>query len=120
MKDCGEVDFIAIRRGILQDISSIDELMAYDKRHVRVKPQHKDEFLFYHGQTKGTGHDTSAPLTTRALSEYLKSRCHKIGCTVHAIGMISIRRRAASDLMARVGPDATRKNLGPRTRLIYI
>ncbi|KAK6435719.1 hypothetical protein LTR95_008093 [Oleoguttula sp. CCFEE 5521] len=103
---------IALRRGLIQKISTLDDLMATNKRNIMIKTQHLDEPVFYKGKYKGTGVAPPDPMTTYALDEYLKRRCWALGYTTLAIGMVAIRRRAASDLVSRVGTEATRRILG--------
>ncbi|EGP91473.1 uncharacterized protein MYCGRDRAFT_107442 [Zymoseptoria tritici IPO323] len=103
---------IAIRRGILQDIDTIEDLMAYTGKNIKIKPEFREDYLFYRGKPKGMGIDMKHPLTVTALDQFLKRCCFAVGFTQQAIGMTSIRRRASSDLVARIGTEQTRRILG--------
>jgi hypothetical protein len=103
---------IAIRRELLVDINTLDDLMAYTKRYIQVKREHRNDFVFWRSKAKGIGLDQGVPLAADALAEYLKRVCHKIGYTPQYIGFNSIRRRVASDLTSRIGADSTRRILG--------
>lgn len=102
---------IAIRRGILQDIDSLDDLFAYDRFQIFVKDRHLNDTVFFRGKPKGDGLDTDHPLASSALTEYLRRRGVQIGYD-KPITWYSIRRRAATDMVRRVGLEATRFMLG--------
>ncbi|KAK5696355.1 hypothetical protein LTR17_024264 [Elasticomyces elasticus] len=110
---------IAIRRGLLKDITTIDELLAYQGHEILIKDEHLDDPLFYRSTPKGTAIDKTAPLTAAALTAYLKARGVALGYT-QGIAMHAIRRRAATDLVARVGTEAARRLLGhaPESRTL--
>ncbi|SMQ45618.1 unnamed protein product [Zymoseptoria tritici ST99CH_3D7] len=102
---------MALRRGLLEGINTIDELLAYDKDEIHIKPQHLDEIMFYRGTPKGLALDRPHPLAADQLTEYLGRRGKQIGYT-QRITWYSIRRRAATDLAANIGVDLTRMLLG--------
>lgn len=102
---------IALRRGLLQDISSIDELLAYTGHVIPISPEHLDDTIFYSGQPKGDGLDFTKSLRAPALTDYLRRRGRQIGYT-SSISWYSIRRRAATDMAMRIGTSATRLFLG--------
>jgi hypothetical protein len=60
---------IAIRRGFLQGIDTIEELMDYPGKNIKIKPEYLDEPLFYRGKPKGMGVDSKRPLTVTALDQ---------------------------------------------------
>lgn len=108
---------IAIRRKILLNIDSISDLMSYERAKIQVKAEFLKDPIFYAGRPGGRGIDTSdSPPESRAMSAltvsgYLSDRCRAIGYTV-PITLYSIRRRVATDLVIRVGPEVARDIMG--------
>ncbi|KAK3705352.1 hypothetical protein LTR37_013325 [Vermiconidia calcicola] len=102
---------IALRRGILQGIDSLDDLLAWDREHVTIRQEHLDDVVFFAGVPKGTALDYDKPLRSPALSVYLQRRGYQIGYTA-PITWYSIRRRAATDMARRIGVQATRLFMG--------
>ncbi|KAI5368191.1 hypothetical protein Slin15195_G033250 [Septoria linicola] len=102
---------IAVRRGILEGIDTLQELFDTELREFRVKEEHLDDVVFFAGNNRGLGLDKSRPLTSGALTEYLRTRGWRAGFT-HAVTWYSIRRRAATDLVPLIGLEMTRLVLG--------
>ncbi|KAK4545856.1 hypothetical protein LTR36_002420 [Oleoguttula mirabilis] len=102
---------ISLRRGVLQGISSIDELLNYSGYVIPIAPEHLDDVIFLAGRPKGDAIDLEKPLVAHALTEYLQRRGKQIGYNMR-ITWYSIRRRAATDMAARIGLEATRLFLG--------
>lgn len=102
---------IALRRGILEHISSLDELLEHPNHEIFVKKRHENDMVFLRGKSKGVGMDQDSPLTSNALTEYLNLRGKLIGYD-QPITWYSIRRRAATDMVRRVGTNTTRFLLG--------
>jgi len=102
---------IALRRGLLLDINSLDELLSTDKHHILIKPEHLDDPVFYAATKRGLHLHESKPLQTGGLREYLRLRCRNLGYTQN-ISFHAIRRAAATDLVERVGRERTRELLG--------
>lgn len=102
---------IALRRAILEGIETIDDLLSSDLNEIRVKRKHLNDIVFYRGVPKGTALDTSGPLSSWSLTDYLRRRGVQIGYT-ETITWYSIRRRAATDMARRIGLAATRIFLG--------
>jgi len=111
---------IAIRRGLLVGINTIKELFETDKVNIEIKAEHLDDPVFYRGKPRGLGVDMPHPLTSAALSQYLADRGRTVGFT-QPISFYSIRRRSASDLVQRIGYEATREIMGhaPGTRKFH-
>ncbi|KJX98468.1 hypothetical protein TI39_contig411g00017 [Zymoseptoria brevis] len=65
---------IAIRRGILQDIDTIEDLMAYTGKNIKIKPEFREDYLFYRGKPKGMGIDMKHPLTGHAPDTFTLER----------------------------------------------
>lgn len=110
---------IAIRRNLLVDISSIPQLMASELHNISIKPQHLNDPVFYRSVPKGTGLDPPHSLSARSMSDYLTARGAALGYG-QTINFYSIRRRAATDLVRRVGVEATRVLMGhtPESRTL--
>lgn len=102
---------IAIRRGILDGISSIDDLMNTNKHYILVKKEHLQEFIFFRSISKGTALNQSQPLTAPQLTDYLSTRGLALGYS-QPVTWYSLRRKAATDLTQRVGADQARIILG--------
>ncbi|SMY26934.1 unnamed protein product [Zymoseptoria tritici ST99CH_1A5] len=100
---------IALRRGLLDGIETLDELLDYKGQFIQIKAEHLDDPIFYRSAPRGEIVDFT--MTTRAMTQYLSARGKQIGYTEN-ISMYSIRRRAATDMVARVGLDETRRMMG--------
>lgn len=103
---------IAIRRGYLDGIETVTDLMKCTRQHIKIKGQHLNEPLFFRGLPKGEGVDRSHPLTASALSEYIKTRAHRLGWNFSIMGMVAIRRRSLTDIVSRVGLEQARRIAG--------
>ncbi|KAK3114273.1 hypothetical protein LTR53_007558 [Teratosphaeriaceae sp. CCFEE 6253] len=102
---------IALRRGLLKDIVTIDELLGYTGHVISIKPAHLDDLLFFAGRPKGDSLDHRKPLSAASLTAYLRLRGKQVGSSA-PITWYSIRRRAATDMSVRIGLQATRVFLG--------
>ncbi|KAF2173933.1 hypothetical protein M409DRAFT_48840 [Zasmidium cellare ATCC 36951] len=102
---------IALRRGILEGIGSLDDLLTTNLNEIRVKRKYLDDTVFYRGIPKGTAVDIPYPLAAHSLTSYLRLRGKQIGYTSN-VSWYSIRRRAATDMALRIGLAATRIFLG--------
>ncbi|SMY24059.1 unnamed protein product [Zymoseptoria tritici ST99CH_1A5] len=103
---------IALRRGILVGINSIDDLMNCTLARIPIKPEAMNDPLFYAGRARGAGIDMSSPLRVNALSEYLRKVARKVGYIFAVLGVTPIRRRALTDIVTRLGKDAARRIAG--------
>lgn len=102
---------IALRRDLLENISSIDELMKSPGQNIAIKDEHLDDPLFYTSAPKGTGLNYDRPMSAIAMTDYLKTRGRRAGF-VDDVTMYSIRRRAATDMAVRIGLAGTRRMMG--------
>lgn len=102
---------IALRRGILRDVSGLDELLDHSAYVISIAPEHLDDVVFLGSGPKGDAVNPEKPLTAYALTNYLQRRGKQIGYTM-PITWYSLRRRAATDMVARIGVDATRLFMG--------
>lgn len=103
---------IALRRGLLVDISTLDELFSFSRQNLLIKPDHLDEPILLRSLPKGIGLDpASTPLRADRLTDYLSRRGKALGFS-ESITFYSIRRRAATDLVRRVGLDAAKIQMG--------
>ncbi|KAK4543512.1 hypothetical protein LTR36_005407 [Oleoguttula mirabilis] len=102
---------IALRRGILEGIESLDDLFDSTLQYVSVKEDCLDQTVFYRGVPKGTGLDYTRPMNAHAITEYLQRRGYLTGYTT-PITYYSLRRRAATDMARRVGLTTTRIMIG--------
>ncbi|SMY20838.1 unnamed protein product [Zymoseptoria tritici ST99CH_1A5] len=103
---------IALRRGLLAGIETIEDLINCDLARVPFKPEAATQPLFFRGRAKGAGLDTSSPLTSHALADYLRKTGHKVGWNFTTMGFGPIRRRALTDIVARVGLAQARRIAG--------
>ncbi|SMR46944.1 unnamed protein product [Zymoseptoria tritici ST99CH_3D1] len=103
---------IALRRGLLAGIETIEDLMNCDLARVPFKPEAATQPLFFRGRAKGAGLDTSSPLTSQALADYLRKTAYKLGWNFTTMGFNPIRRRALTDIVARVGLAQARRIAG--------
>ncbi|KAK1061483.1 hypothetical protein LTR74_010996 [Friedmanniomyces endolithicus] len=102
---------IAVRRGLLKDVHTIDELLDFPGDLISIDVAHLNDLVFYGGKPKGDTLDYSRPLMAGALSDYLQRRGEAVGYTTR-ITWYSIRRRAATDMVHRIGMASTRIFLG--------
>ncbi|CAK1363865.1 unnamed protein product [Cercospora beticola] len=102
---------ISIRHGILEDIDTLEDLFEGKQHEIMVKLGKQQDIVFYRGIAKGTALDKSKPLTSNALTEYLKRRGRQLGYTKD-ISMYSIRRRVAMDMVKRADMEIARFLLG--------
>ena len=102
---------IAIRREILENIDTLEDLFEGKQHEIMVKLGKQQDIVFFRGMAKGTALDKSKPLTSNALTEYLKRRGRQLGYTKD-ISMYSIRRRVAMDMVKGADMETARFLLG--------
>lgn len=98
---------IALRRGILEGISTIDDLFNGNKLNITIKKEFLDKPVLVAGGPRGLSVDLDQPLSSWSLTEYLSLRGKKVGFT-KAITFYSLRRNAAQDLSTAIGSEKTR------------
>jgi len=110
---------MALRRGIIEGITTIDELMNTDLSRIRIKAEHLDDPCFYGGIPGGRGL-SDTPLSANAISAWVSDRGRALGYT-ETVTLYSFRHRTATDLVARIGFAATREIMGhdPRSSTIF-
>lgn len=98
---------IALRRGVLSGINTIDDLFLQREKNISIKNEFKEKPILLRGGPRGRSVRADQPLSSGALTEYLKLRGQKIGLTKE-ITFYSIRRSAAMDLSTKIGPEMAR------------
>ncbi|KAJ4190733.1 hypothetical protein NW755_004947 [Fusarium falciforme] len=98
---------IALRRGVLSGINTIDDLFLQREKNISIKNEFKEKPILLRGGPRGRSVQADQPLSSGALTEYLKLRGQKIGLTKE-ITFYSIRRSAAMDLSTKVGSEMAR------------
>lgn len=102
---------IALRRRLLKNIATLDDLFNSPFHEIRVAQEYLDDTVFLAGTPKGTALDYKRPMTATAMTEYLRRRGNQLGYTM-GLTWYAIRRRAATDMARRIGLSATRIFLG--------
>ncbi|KAK3116380.1 hypothetical protein LTR53_003299 [Teratosphaeriaceae sp. CCFEE 6253] len=102
---------IALRRGILESIETIDDLLAWDLNVISIEESHLDDPVFCASVPKGEAIDLRRPMRAHAVTEYLQRRGYQLGYSI-PLTWYAIRRRAATDMARRIGAAATRIFLG--------
>ncbi|KAF5964940.1 hypothetical protein FBULB1_12514 [Fusarium bulbicola] len=98
---------IALRRGVLVDIDNLDDLFTQRQRHILIKDEFKEKPVLLKGTNAGRSVQEDQPMSSLALTEYLKLRGTKIGLT-KSITFYSIRRNTAMDLVSNLGSEMAR------------
>jgi hypothetical protein len=102
---------IAVRRGILVNYTTMDELLAGTHLNITVRDDHLDEPILYASAPRGLQLDTTKPLNAIGLTDYIRERGKILGYP-HPITFYSIRRRAATDLSVMYGKELSREVMG--------
>ncbi|OBT70725.1 hypothetical protein VF21_10291 [Pseudogymnoascus sp. 05NY08] len=101
---------IALRRGAIAGIETLDDLLNGDRLNIQWKPSFLDQPILLGSTPRGL--DVSQkPASAASLTEYLRERGRHMGYE-RTITFYSIRRRIATDLTELVGPDHARRILG--------
>ncbi|KAH7024844.1 uncharacterized protein B0I36DRAFT_387286 [Microdochium trichocladiopsis] len=100
---------IALRRNALDGISTIQELLHGDKQHIVFKPECLNLPLVRASAPRGLGVSEKPALAT-SLTEYLQRRGKAVGFQ-ERITFYSLRRRTATDVTRKVGPDTAKRLL---------
>ncbi|RSL81666.1 hypothetical protein CDV31_017017 [Fusarium ambrosium] len=98
---------IALRRGVLLGIDTIDDLFVRREKNILIKDEFKEKPILLSGGPRGRSVRADVPMSSGSLTEYLKLRGQKIGLTKE-ITFYSIRRSAAMDLSSKIGSEMTR------------
>ena len=101
---------IAIRRGALVGISSIDDLLNQQGQEICIKEEFMDKPILLMGTPRGLG-VSNEPMRASALTDYISRRGRKLGYS-EAVTFYSIRHRAANDLSRAYGDDIARLLMG--------
>ncbi|KAF5711462.1 hypothetical protein FGLOB1_4965 [Fusarium globosum] len=109
---------MAIRRGILDGIETLDQLFTSQTKYISIKPEFLDKPVFLAAGPRGLT-ITQEPMRATALTTYISLRGQKIGY-VDALTFYSLRRRTANDLSRKIGKDAARSlmNHDPDSRTL--
>ncbi|ETS79940.1 hypothetical protein PFICI_07469 [Pestalotiopsis fici W106-1] len=109
---------IALRRGILVDYSSLDDLLNSDDHQIRIKRAAFDQPVIRGSVPRGLG-VSEDPVSAHSLTEYLKLRGQWLGYE-ESITYTSIRRRSATELSLSIGRDDVRAvmNHEPDSRIL--
>ena len=95
---------ILIRRGLLRDISSVEELFNNELMNVAIKPEAMDYPVFLKSMSGQILLDS--PLNTNGFSHYMKKVA--IRCGLGTGTMYAWRNKAATETARAVGPDKAR------------
>lgn len=98
---------IALRRGALEGIDTIDELFGSKQRFIRIKNEFIDKPILLAGGKRGLSVQQDQPMRSQALTEYLKLGGQKAGFA-EATTFYRIRRNTAQGLQSHIDADATR------------
>lgn len=98
---------IALRRGALDQINTLDELIGGAQHYIRFKPDFLDTPVLLAGRPRGLSVDPDKALSASSLSAYLQQRGQMAGYK-HNISFYSIRRAAGTDFTRLLGPDRAR------------
>lgn len=99
---------LALRRGALEDYTTVDELLADNKRNIRIKKQFLDRPVVVAGSPRGLDVLMEQPASAHSLSNYLSLRGQRGGYS-EPISFYSIRRRAGTDFANRIGTEGARQ-----------
>ncbi|RKK86501.1 hypothetical protein BFJ71_g13743 [Fusarium oxysporum] len=97
---------MAVRRGILDGIETLDQLFSSEAKYISIKPEFLDKPVFLAASPRGLK-VTEEPMRATALTKYVSLRGQKIGYS-QDLTFYSFRRRAATDLTRKIGGDAAR------------
>ncbi|KAF5027811.1 hypothetical protein F66182_81 [Fusarium sp. NRRL 66182] len=97
---------IALRRGVLHGIETLDQLLCTEKKYIAIKEEFLDKPILLAGAPRGLKL-TEEPMRAAALTEYISLRGKKVGYA-EDLTFYSLRRRAATDLSRKIGKDAAR------------
>ncbi|KAF5722886.1 hypothetical protein FMUND_2242 [Fusarium mundagurra] len=109
---------MAIRRGILCGIETVDQLFSSRAKYILIKPEFLDKPVFLAAGPRGLK-ITQEPMRATALTTYISLRGQKIGYA-DVLTFYSLRRRTANDLSRKIGKDAARSlmNHDPDSRTL--
>ncbi|KAL2421149.1 hypothetical protein ABEF95_002031 [Exophiala dermatitidis] len=102
---------MAIRRKALVGIDTVDEALDGTAMNILIKAEFLDKPVLISGVSRGNAVDPDRPLSSNALTQYLKLRGRQVGFP-EDITFYSIRRRFATDLARVFGNDAAREIMG--------
>jgi len=108
---------IALRRKAVlgvdaEGIDAIDDVLSGDLYNIRICPDFMDQPVFLASKPRGLAlNDEGAPLGVPNLSAYLNDRGEALGY-IARISYYSIRRRVATELAKKLGPDEARILIG--------
>ena len=91
---------------MLDGITTVDELCNSRQRFIQVK-EFKDKPILLVGTEKGRSDVIDKPMSSGALTAYLKLRGEVVGY-LETIPFYSIRRNTAQELQSKIGPEMTR------------
>ncbi|KAH7008525.1 hypothetical protein EDB80DRAFT_683528 [Ilyonectria destructans] len=94
---------IAIRRGVLHGIQTIDELFKSRNRFIAIKKEFLDKPVFVAGTQQGLDVDLDKPMASEAFTDYLQHCAEKVGFT-KSITFYSLRCDTAQELLEKVRP----------------
>lgn len=99
---------LALRRGALEDYTTVNDLLAGDKREIRIKKEFLDRPVVVAGSPRGLDVLMDQPASAHALSNYLSLHGQRGGYS-EPISFYSIRRRAGTDFANPIGPESARQ-----------
>ncbi|KAI8202883.1 hypothetical protein K4K53_006062 [Colletotrichum sp. SAR 10_77] len=100
---------ILLRRGYLTDYETISDLLNGRHKHIRIKAQQLESPVFIAGTARGLGiRDDDTPLTSHALTEYIRRRGDQMGFEL-PVTFYSIRRQAGTEFSQILGENLARE-----------
>ncbi|KAJ0164326.1 hypothetical protein CTA2_1248 [Colletotrichum tanaceti] len=99
---------IGLRRGVFEEIATIDDLFETDLHQISIKEEFLDKPILLAGAERGLGlKDDHTPLPSSSLTKWLKLRAERIGWPGD-VTFYSIRRQTASTYVNALGVDNAR------------
>lgn len=99
---------IAIRRGALDGIQTIDELFTRRNRFITIKKEFLDKPVFVAGTHHGLDVDLDKPMASEAFTDYLQLCAENVGIT-KSITFHSLRCDTAEELLEKVRPEQVKE-----------
>lgn len=98
---------IALRRGLLDSIDTVDQLFACDKKYIHFKEEALDLPIVRASQPRGLSM-TDKPASAQSLTGFLSTCGERLGFP-WPINWLAIRRRSVTDMARLVGNDMARR-----------
>ena len=103
---------MAIRRGAIEGIDSIEELLSSDNVNIVWKAEFRKKPIFLAGGPRGLSVLEDEAATDHSLTDYLRQRARRMLGYPLDITYYSFRKESAMNLVRAFGPDVTRELMG--------